>query len=478
MECKKCGTPAIAGASFCANCGARVDGKKACEACGQFNDENNVYCVYCGTRMDSKTACETCGTVYEGNFCPACGHAKAETRKPAKKTGESKGLFKKICDIVSGGSMIFGVLCSFIFVFFIGLILRGNFDGDMSESDNIFYFFGDFYKDLKDLDGSGGEMTPWFENLIKGQAISYGVIGTVISALTILCVVGFGTVAVVKYILGWVNKKESKIDGWAIACGLSFLVGAALFYAHIHLAMKVELYDEEMFGVTKFTGATVAGIVLVVVALGIGVVARMLTKGKELWKNGGIIKTTLAIVGVVLAGVLLALAQNSAFAIGMEIEEVEMELKATFMVANLAGDILGAMSLTPEMANYYDITETLNTVNVYNTISQLLTVALAVFAALAIAGHLRGAMGKKNFGLVWSICSAAVSVALLIFSILAFSGMESIIDLLLEETGGKMPNDALEGEFGVAICGVVFSMVLTAVSVVRGVFVKKTAVEE
>lgn len=92
MECKKCGTPAIEGASFCANCGARVDGKKACEACGQFNDENNVYCVYCGTRMDGKTACETCGAVYEGNFCPACGHAKAETSKPAKKTGGKQRL--------------------------------------------------------------------------------------------------------------------------------------------------------------------------------------------------------------------------------------------------------------------------------------------------------------------------------------------------------------------------------------------------
>ncbi len=477
MECKKCGTPAIEGASFCANCGARVDGKKACESCGQFNDENNTYCVYCGTRIDGKTACEACGTVYEGNFCPACGYARAEMSKPAKKTVESKGLFKKICDIVSGGSMIFGVLCSLIFVFFIGLIMRGNFDGDMSESENIFYFLGDFYKDLN-LDGSSGEMTEWFENLIRGQVISYGVIGTVISALTILCVVGFGTVAAVKYILGWVNKKESKIDGWAIACGLSFLVGAALFYAHMRLAMKVELYDEELYGVTKFTGATVAGIVLVVTALGVGVIARLLTKGRELWKNGGIIKTALAIVGVVLAGVLLALAQNSAFAIGMDIEEVEMELKATFMITNLAGDILGAATLTPEIANYYEITETLNTVNVYNTVSQLLTVALAVFAALTIAGHLRGVMGKKNLGLVWSICSAALSVALLIFSILAFSGMENIIDLLLEELGGTMPRDALEGEFGVAICGVVFSMVLTAVSVIRAVFVKKTAVQE
>jgi hypothetical protein len=275
-----------------------------------------------------------------------------------------------------------------------------------------------------------------------------------------------------------VNKKESKIDGWAIACGLSFLVGASLFYAHMRLAMNVELYDEEMFGVTKFNGATVAGIVLVAIAIGVGILFRMVGKGKKLWKNGGIIKTTLAIVGVVLAGVVLALAQNSAFAIGMEIEEVEMELKATFMIANLAGDILGAATLTPEMSNYYEITETLNTVNVYNTVSQLLTVALAVFAALTIAGHLRGSMGKKNLGLVWSICSAAASVALLIFSILAFSGMENIIDLLLEEMGGKMPNDALEGEFGVVICSVVFSMILTAVSVVRGVFVKKTAVEE
>ena len=48
MECKKCGQIVVDGASFCSNCGERVDGKKPCKACGKPNDENFSFCVYCG----------------------------------------------------------------------------------------------------------------------------------------------------------------------------------------------------------------------------------------------------------------------------------------------------------------------------------------------------------------------------------------------------------------------------------------------
>ena len=131
MECKKCGMPTVEGATFCGYCGERIDGKKACAFCGQFNDEGQAFCVYCGARIDGKKVCKNCGSLYETNFCPTCGYSelkKPQSTQPKKDTQpkkekkSGKGLFAKILDIASNGSLMLGVIFAMIFVFFIGLV--------------------------------------------------------------------------------------------------------------------------------------------------------------------------------------------------------------------------------------------------------------------------------------------------------------------------------------------------------------------
>ena len=225
MNCKKCGMPTVEGATFCGYCGERVDGKKPCEACGQLNDESFAFCCYCGARIDGKTACKNCGTVYEGSFCPACGNAKKTASVKAKSGKAKRGRFGKICEIIGGGLMMAGVLLSLIFVFFIGLELAG-------EKTTIFTFFGEYYKEMKASGlGDVGETTSkWWVDLFENQITLYGVVGTVISSVTLLSVVAFSTVAIVKYVLSWVRKTENTANGWALASVVSYLVGAVLFF--------------------------------------------------------------------------------------------------------------------------------------------------------------------------------------------------------------------------------------------------------
>ena len=162
MECRKCGTPAVEGAAYCSNCGARLDGKKPCKACGKLNDESFAYCVYCGTRIDGKKVCSSCGNAYEGNFCPVCGQAdlnKSQNGNASVRT-EGKSVFgtvRKIFDIVGGGAGMLAVAFALIFVFFIGVVDRNGTNGD--EAMGIFYYFGDFFKEVKELDLSGESTT-------------------------------------------------------------------------------------------------------------------------------------------------------------------------------------------------------------------------------------------------------------------------------------------------------------------------------
>lgn len=500
MECKKCGMPTVEGATFCGYCGERIDGKKACAFCGQFNDEGQAFCVYCGARIDGKKVCKNCGSLYETNFCPTCGYSelkKPQSTQPKKEKKSGKGLFAKILDIASNGSLMVGVIFAMIFVFFIGLVTTAEIPPlKYSESNDIFYFFGDFYKDMKDINVDDMGLTKWFKNLINGQVTTFGIIGTVLSALTILSVVAFGVVAIVKYILSWTTKTEQKVEGWAIACILSFFVGVALFFAYGYATAEMSLsgalkeyLDGDLGVATKFNGSTVTAIVFCAIFLGLGIIFNLLGKGKAPWLGKALLVTIFTLVAVLFAGVLLILAENSVLSIGL-VWDIKYEGKALgldaivqagFLGFNVVVDMLLAGTLDPAMDNYRAITQTLSAVNVYNLLSQLFVIALIVLAGLAVYSNVRGATGNKNSGLAWSICAVVVSVVLLVLTILAQAGVEKIVDLLLETAGPEanaILDNPVKGKLGVAICSVVFSVLLMALTIVRSVFAKKAAMEE
>ena len=88
MECKKCSAVNPEEAVFCRNCGKRLDGKVSCPACDAMNDEDSNFCIHCGTKLSNKSICPSCNTVYEGNFCPACG--KTAPAQPQTRAHKAK----------------------------------------------------------------------------------------------------------------------------------------------------------------------------------------------------------------------------------------------------------------------------------------------------------------------------------------------------------------------------------------------------
>ena len=65
MECLKCGASVLEeNATFCHECGARLDGKIACSRCGQFIDDKYAYCVFCGAKIGQDTNKANCDKAF------------------------------------------------------------------------------------------------------------------------------------------------------------------------------------------------------------------------------------------------------------------------------------------------------------------------------------------------------------------------------------------------------------------------------
>ncbi len=506
MNCKQCGAPTVEGAVYCGCCGARVDGKKPCKACGQLNDESFAFCISCGTRIDGKTACTACGAVYEGAFCPTCGASAAQS-SPVKKKKEGasakrKGLFAFICETVSGAAMMMGVLLSLVFVFLIGLEALA--DGEVMEKVNIFTFFGEYYKDVEDLKISGMGLTHWWEELIEGQFTLYGVIGTVFSALTIICVAGFAIVAIIKYILSWTRKTENTANGWGLASVISFLAGAVFFYGYNQIEVLIDGVPQtlDMGMTTSFNGATATAIVLCACFVGLSVVFKLIGKGKASWTGKNLVGTVCSLVGVLFAGVVLAMSQYAGFGLDLStaslayeyeileelgLDSAKLELLAGFGTFNATANLELSSIITPELGVklYNALTADLKVMNVYCVISQLSVLALTVFSILSLYGNMRGTQGEKDRSLIWSACAVGSAVVLLIFSILTH---EKFLSICADLVGDLTTGTPVEGEglmermldlnFAIPICAVVFSMLMLAVAIVRSAICKKAKTQE
>lgn len=162
------------------------ENKRICPACGEPAPEEAFFCESCGARLDGKLSCLACGATFEGKVCPVCGEPA-----PAKKKKEKKETVAPTASAYAGGptvkekvakkkgnafyiSAIFAFLASVWSLF--GWFMIGTFAGGagnktfswnraLSVSDNlnklsaflsdffantkrVFYFFGQNFKDV------------------------------------------------------------------------------------------------------------------------------------------------------------------------------------------------------------------------------------------------------------------------------------------------------------------------------------------
>ncbi len=477
MECKKCAKEVVEGATFCPYCGARADGKIVCKACGTLNQDDYSYCIKCGARIDGKTVCANCGSAYEGNFCPSCGQAGEPVKRAEKKASTNGGLLSKVLGIVSGGCMMLGVLFSLIFSFFISI--KGKAGAIVTaEVQNIFHFFGDYYKELDEVEAATTGMTKWFQDTIKGQATLVGIVGTVLCAAILICVLTFATIAIVKYVRGWVTKKENNSHAWALGTVLTYFGGVASYFAFNRILLDYSGTEIQ----TALSGGTTAGVVLCAIVATAGLVLRVVSQGKALWAKKNLSKVVCSIVGVALAGVLLALMQGASIVFelveGTEVMTVNMGVGYfTLMAAVASGSSWGADSdRVGEFLKYEQATRDISVVLVFGLIALIVLIAMVVFAVLAIRAQASGVTGGKRSGLAWAICLVACSVTYLVFNIIVVEKFFDALILAIEAstTATGTQSFSYTVNYAIAICCIVFSILLLATSIVRTVFARKS----
>ena len=485
MVCKKCGAESVENATFCGCCGARLDGKRECKACGQMSNEEFVYCVYCGARMDGKKVCSSCGTAHDNAFCPSCGKAAdvVATRKaveihnePLREIQNGASNFskvRKILSITGSGFVMLGVLFSLIFVFFIGVRATNV----VNQEAGIFYYFGDYYKEIKAKDYASLETTAWVKNFLASNDSTMGVFGTLIGAISLVYVISFATVATVIYVRGWLGRTQRKADKCALACVISFFVGAAAFYC-LHKyslsAMGSEVAAEmlEEYGMTTvgiaFNSATKAGIVLCIVCVALFVVCKVVVMGRELATAKNIGKLVLFVLGTAFAIVVLLLVKNAGNAVElMEIDDGVTEsvrMKVGFLGTNsVFGELFAVRAGTTE--NYVLITSKLATMRSYNVLAQIASILVLCSIAVALYTNIKNVVSKKqSSALVWWILSFVYSVSLLIFSVLSWGQFKEIL-VLYGEKGENFAN-LVTTSYVNQICAIVFSVLGLATSIV------------
>ncbi len=514
MECKNCGTLVVEeGASYCGNCGVRIDGKKNCKVCGRLNNEQNHYCIFCGTRIDGKLVCADCGVAYDGGYCLSCGKkgipmventatntvaagaAIAPVSLPvvapspvvAEKCKPSWSL-EKICRYAGEGALIFGALLALIFVFFISVVVKQAAGGN-EDKITIFYYFKDYYSDFDRMKAvfSYSSVTAWFKDSVNTYGTVTGILGILCSVATLLCVVGFGLVALGQYVVSWVYQKENKSPKWALACIISFFVGVAVFYAFNVSEGGMDgnenllngLVDTSVVRSTKLGGGTVTAIVLIAILVVAYMVCLYIPLGREILKKSTLSKLLFSLVGVVLAGVLLAFAQNVFFGLNVKVTIGGQE------IGRYAGNSFPMMSLRmmttlatmgSDAQNYKEITDYLSRVNAYGLLAQLALILLSVCAGFALFGHCTGTEKGKKKATLWASLAFGSSVFVLIFSICAWSRTHEIVASFLELKTLPLSSSIFyetSGQFGAAICCVIFSLLLLVLSAVQTMLEKR-----
>ncbi len=500
MKCIKCGKDAKEGAQFCPSCGTRLDGNITCKQCGAINEKDNVFCVACGKRIDGKNVCPKCGEENEGDsaFCISCGEAM--TAVAESKSKEATGLVQwdgakasKICKTISGVALMVGVLFSMLFVWFMKVRIAPNSTVGMEV--DIYYFFGRAWEDLKALTtaivniNTGATVTVSDDIFasIKTGTIVYNVFGAVLSAAILIGVTGFGLKAIIDYLSSLANRKEDKSEKSALRCLFCFLGGGFLFLSFNGIVS----FSNGVENGTRGVGTMTAGFVLVLIALGIKLICKLIAKAPDLRKKENFTNLIFSLIGLVFSVVLLCLAHNVAIAVTLKVPGATTGTGTTFTVTDIGAGFFrfndwavrsfGLLALpTTLTATYSQTVDAIGALNVYGAIAQLATFAFVALTVWLLSINMRKVEGEQKAmtRIVLSSVLILLSVLVLIFSILSCNAVQDMItSSVTTSTPTTTTTTILEGEYGVAISCIVFSVLSLVVEIVR-VYLEKIKIQE
>lgn len=452
MKCVFCGTDNPDGALFCKKCGKRQDGMATCPSCGKDTPADGDFCIYCGADLKAaavggaglnKSASNSAGSGEVGAYpaanisestASAYGYGTADesaheaaaagyTVRGEGRTTAVAAAVKRALKVAAEAFAVLSALIGFIFVFFIGNDVSAGVGGvtaGLGGGYNIFYFFGDVYKNIESTLESSGLGSQSFANY---SYMTGAVAGTVCSALALAATVLLFIATAVRYVRKLLKLTQKSATGLAAATFFSYAFGVALFMMCVGGCTEMEGGNV----VVTVNGATVAGLVLgglfIVASAASAVVYGINKSNAKRTALNGVAGAVATVFAVIIAGV----AANGMFSITGNTGYGE-NLHAMLGITEFF-NMLASYSLTyyqnndDSGAKWEAFIDMFNAELVVNIVLLVFAVVFCILAVVSVSGIFSG-FGKKMGGrrakilVVSGACAVVAGIMMIVSDVL------------------------------------------------------------
>ncbi len=381
MICKKCGSVLVEGGIFCANCGARADGKKECIKCKKLIDEKAVYCTFCGSRVDGKTVCKNCGKEMVGTFCAFCGTSSKKSMRSLDKTvgaynTNSKQTYEKVERFLSPALLLGALLVLFICSFFIGYThpyYDRYTDLYINKSYTSIYFFKDAYTIANaDILASQGDLSANNLRIYSFIAKLPLVFYTIFIAITMLYTCFSLVYGIIKYAKALNNNKRCDISKITTSAFAVFLFTAIFILVNNYISVP----ENDSTLNIKMSAGSLAGIIIGLILIICSLLLKLIKNGKSLFNKINVIKLIFGSIIIVFSLALVFLLKKY-----LRITSAYSSVEVMDSSFNLVFNFLAIF-----LFNYHENinNNTYNSLLVTGTISFFVQMILLIFLAMLI----------------------------------------------------------------------------------------------
>lgn len=441
MNCKRCGAQIVDDAIFCSMCGARVDGKKICRNCGREIASESLFCAYCGKRLDDRYA-------YNDSTATVKKSVRANN-KANSDANDNVGTFNAINVIKQ--SLMYGALCfMFICCFLLSFNLKltgssiGRVNSTVSLGATSFNYLIDLFKDASSVFNELGTYgQDYFIEYKTGYYLMAGLIAACVAIIMVVCIVYF-IIGTIKFVKSFKSKQIVAMSKYVITPAIVSLA-AMIFMCSLLSVSATSVSASASF---KITLGAMPIITIIFVSLFLAGAAVLHFVNGEKITVKRILNYALNAGGLIIAYVLLQTLASSMYNVESGSTSVGIGTSAMFLGVLMSKGLTPSVNITPELEKSVLLLE------ITFVIYALLFIVVAM-ATCIIAKNITKERPKTIFPCVLSGVAFLFAIAYLVMTCVSKQ-------YLINTTVGAAP-----------ICAIIFSIMLTAMTIVTCVFVSK-----